>query len=33
MVKSDNIDEIIDHKLFSEDDIHEMCGPMRQKIK
>lgn len=25
MAKSDNINDIIDHKLFSEDDIHNMC--------
>lgn len=32
MVKSDNIDEIIDHKLFSEDDIHEMCERLGKEL-
>ena len=25
MSKGDNINDIIDHKLFSEKDIHDMC--------
>lgn len=32
MVKGDNINDIIDHKLFSEDDIHEMCVRLGKQL-
>ena len=32
MVKADNINDIIDHKLFSEDDIHEMCVRLGKQL-
>ncbi len=32
MPKNDNIDNIIDHKLFSEDDIHQMCVRLGQQL-
>ena len=32
MAKGDNIDQIIDHKLFTEDDIHEMCVRLGKQL-
>lgn len=32
MTKSDNINEIIDHKLFTEDDIHQMCVKLGKQL-
>ena len=32
MVKGDNINDIIDHKLFSEEDIHEMCVRLGKQL-
>ena len=32
MDKADNINDIIDHKLFSEDDIHEMCVRLGKQL-
>lgn len=32
MANSDNIDQIIDHKLFTEDDIHEMCVRLGKQL-
>lgn len=32
MPKSDNINRIIDHKLFSEDDIHNMCVRLGKQL-
>lgn len=32
LVKADNINDIIDHKLFSEDDIHEMCVRLGKQL-
>ncbi|MDF7639215.1 hypoxanthine phosphoribosyltransferase [Lactobacillus sp. ESL0791] len=32
MPKTDNINRIIDHKLFSEDDIHNMCVTLGKKL-
>lgn len=32
MANSDNINRIIDHKLFTEDDIHEMCVRLGKEL-
>ncbi|AWM74897.1 MULTISPECIES: hypoxanthine phosphoribosyltransferase [Lactobacillus] len=32
MPKNDNINNIIDHKLFSEDDIHQMCVKLGKQL-
>ncbi len=32
MVKSDHIDDIIDHKLFTESEIHQLCLKLGQKL-
>ena len=32
MPKNDNINNIIDHKLFSEDDIHQMCVRLGKQL-
>lgn len=32
MPKNDNIDNIIDHKLFTEDDIHQMCVKLGKQL-
>src|SRR5690625_3436467 len=32
MAKGDNIDQIIDHKLFTEDDIQEMCVRLGKQL-
>lgn len=32
MVKGDNIERIIDHKLFTQDDIHEMCVRLGEQL-
>ena len=32
MAKSDDINRIIDHKLFSEDDIQEMCKRLGKQL-
>lgn len=32
MPKNDNISNIIDHKLFSEDDIHQMCVKLGKQL-
>ena len=32
MVKSDNIDNIIDHKLFTQEDIHNMCVRLGKQL-
>ncbi|WP_308556814.1 hypoxanthine phosphoribosyltransferase [uncultured Lactobacillus sp.] len=32
MVKGDNINDIIDHKLFSEEDIHQMCVRLGKQL-
>ncbi|WEV51522.1 hypoxanthine phosphoribosyltransferase [Lactobacillus sp. ESL0731] len=32
MPKSDNINRIIDHKLFTEDDIHQMCVRLGKQL-
>ncbi|RMC40650.1 MULTISPECIES: hypoxanthine phosphoribosyltransferase [unclassified Lactobacillus] len=32
MPKNDNINSIIDHKLFTEDDIHEMCVKLGKQL-
>lgn len=32
MTKSDNINDIIDHKLFTEEDIHQMCVKLGKQL-